>query len=262
MSLSVGSRLRSAREFKQLTLDEVARATKIQRRTLEAIEEDRVEEILDPTYTKIFLKKYATYLELDGTAILSEYLGTAAAVRPSAPAPSPAASAPLFSSETFSTPVSSVRKIFFPAILWLIAMIGISLVGYRIFHHKRPKAAKVVVSREVLFEEKPATVEQPARLLPERRPQESKFLVPRSQPLKLSLKTKADVWVQVKSDGMVIFQNVLPKGSKESWTAKDELEIWTGNAGAMELFLNGKPLEGLGSGVKKGIRVTHQGLES
>ena len=78
--------------------------------------------------------------------------------------------------------------------------------------------------------------------------------------MKLTIRTKADVWMQVKSDGTVIFQNVLPKGSQESWTAKEELELWTGNAGAMELILNGTPLGNPGIGVKKGIKVTRMGL--
>lgn len=87
------------------------------------------------------------------------------------------------------------------------------------------------------------------------------LLVPLSETLELTVRTSADAWVQVKSDGDVIFQNVLPKGSREIWTAKKELELWTANAGAIELTLNGKRLEGLGRGVKRGVRVAHAGLK-
>ena len=70
MSLSLGERLKSAREAKRISLEDACRITKIQRRVLQAIEAGRVEEILDPTYAKIFVKKYASFLGIDGSALL------------------------------------------------------------------------------------------------------------------------------------------------------------------------------------------------
>jgi len=95
----------------------------------------------------------------------------------------------------------------------------------------------------------------------EKRADSRPLLVPASKKLQLTVQATANVWLQVKADGSVIFQNVLSKGAKESWNAQKELELWTGNAGAMSLTLNGKPLEGVGRGVRKGIRITHAGIE-
>lgn len=66
--------------------------------------------------------------------------------------------------------------------------------------------------------------------------------------------------MQVKSDGKVLFQNVLPKGRSETWTGNDHIELWVGNAAVLSMTLNGNSLEPLPSGVMKGIRVTRYGL--
>ena len=234
MSLSLGERLKSAREAKRISLEDACRITKIQRRVLQAIEAGRVEEILDPTYAKIFVKKYASFLGIDGSALLEEYHEASVRAAPT--------------QMTGQRGQPSFVRFLVPTGVVLAALMGVGFLGYvtmDLVHslseqHRGPA---------------PSATSAPKRV------QESEPLVPLSKPLKLTAQTTGDVWLQVKSDGAVIFQNVLAKGSRETWTAKKELELWTGNAGAMQLSLNGKPLEGLGRGVKKGIRITHAGIQ-
>ena len=57
--ISVGERLKKARENKSLTIDQIRKQTRIHSDVLIALEEGRCNEILDPTYVKSFLKKYA-----------------------------------------------------------------------------------------------------------------------------------------------------------------------------------------------------------
>ncbi len=238
MSPSVGERLKSAREARRLSLQEACGVTKIQKQTLEAIEQDRVQESLDPVYARIFVKKYASFLGLDAGAIVNEYPGLSrdAAGLALETAPPPASLKPPMEQETQRSP----RLAFLvPAGVMLAALIGIGFLGYMavdLFHNLRQQ--------------------HPMQSLTEQKP-----LVPLSKPLKLTVQTTADVWLQVKADGSIIFQNVLSKGARESWTAKDNLELWTGNAGAMQLSLNGKPLEGIGKGVRKGVKITRKGIE-
>lgn len=230
---SVGERLKSAREARRITLQEACGVTKIQKQTLEAIEQDRIQESLDPVYARIFVKKYASFLGLDAGAIVDEYPGLS---RP------PAYSKPSLEEQAQRPP----RLAFLvPLGVTAVALVGIGFLGYMavdLFH--------------TLRQQRPP--QSPVETRPEPNP---KLLVPASKPLKLTVQTTADVWLQVKADGTIIFQNVLSKGTRESWTAKDGLELWTGNAGAMQLSLNGKPLEGLGRGVRKGVKITRKGLE-
>ena len=55
---------------------------------------------------------------------------------------------------------------------------------------------------------------------------------------------------------------ITPVGNsaKETWQANDKVELWVGNAAALDLDLNGRPLGSPGRGVIKNILVTHEGL--
>ncbi len=249
MSLSIGERLKSARSAQGASLEEVAQATKVQRRILEAMEEDRVGEFLDAAYAKIFMKKYASYLGLDGTALVQEYLAISAPQQQEFPIEPQTAL-------THKTAVPPIAQVLVPAGLGLVGLLGLCFLGYLAMdlygtlQDRSPQ--KQAPARKVVAPSAPRV---------EKMPVAPQLIVPRSTPLKLTIQTKADVWMQVKSDGSVIFQNVLAKGARETWIAKQELELWTGKAEAVDLSLNGKPLGSPGSGVRKGIKVTHEGLK-
>lgn len=243
---TIGQRLKLAREAKRIGVNEASRVTKIQKRLIEAMEEDQVEEILDPTYTKIFIKKYASYLGMDSSALFQEY----ATVNHSAAAPAePEITLKTEVTQEKEKSVSYAQTLATMAVI-VAALVGVAFLGY-LSVDVLGKAGKSQSSQPR------ATHAAPKKPVPPKK----NLLVPSSKPLKLTITTTADVWMQVKSDGAIIFQNVLTKGSKESWIAKNELELWTGNAGAMQLNLNGKPLEGMGKGVRKGVKITHAGIE-
>ena len=243
VELSVGGRLKSAREDRKVSMEEACRVTKIQRRVLEAIEVDRVQEILDPAFAKIFIKKYAAYLGADGPAIADEYFSAQGIVSAVSRAPVAAAAARPAQADIDWRPVAAGLG------AGIAALVGIGFLvylGVDLAHNLKQGRPERAAASSAKTEEK-----APARPL----------LVPLSRKLQLTVQTTANVWLQVKADGSVVFQNVLAKGAKESWDAQKELELWTGNAGAMNLALNGKPLEGVGRGVRKGIRITHAGIE-
>jgi hypothetical protein len=96
-----------------------------------------------------------------------------------------------------------------PAGVTLVALVGIGFLGTMavdLFHNLRQQRPPQALA-ETQSEPKP------------------KLLVPTSKPLKLTIQTTADVWLQVKADGDIIFQSVLAKGSRESWTAKKDLGL-------------------------------------
>ncbi|MBI5607987.1 MAG: helix-turn-helix domain-containing protein [Deltaproteobacteria bacterium] len=70
---TVGERLQQRRLARGLGLEAVTRATRLTRTVLEALEEDRFDDLPAPVYARGFLKIYATYLELDTDAMLDAY---------------------------------------------------------------------------------------------------------------------------------------------------------------------------------------------
>jgi cytoskeleton protein RodZ len=76
MASGVGPTLRKARTDRGIELSEVERATKIRLKFLEAMEEDRWQELPAPAYARGFLDIYARYLGLDREALLDQYSKT------------------------------------------------------------------------------------------------------------------------------------------------------------------------------------------
>lgn len=70
---SIGERLRTLRKEKKLTLEDVSTRTRIAKRYLEALEEDRYQMLPDETYITSFLRSYATYLGMDVTEAIRIY---------------------------------------------------------------------------------------------------------------------------------------------------------------------------------------------
>ena len=62
---SVGQELRKARQAKNLSLDDVARATKIRKDFLQAIEESRYDILPGPVFVSGFVRCYGRFLGLD-----------------------------------------------------------------------------------------------------------------------------------------------------------------------------------------------------
>jgi transcriptional regulator with XRE-family HTH domain len=85
--LEIGSSLREARRRQGLELDQVAAATMIRARYLEAIENERFELLPDGPYRRSFLREYAEYVGLDGDVYAAEYDLRIAEPEPAEPRP-------------------------------------------------------------------------------------------------------------------------------------------------------------------------------
>lgn len=66
---SVGRSLKNVREERNLSLDEISRATKIKKEFLIAIEEDRYDALPGAVFTRGFIRAYGDFLGLDGRSL-------------------------------------------------------------------------------------------------------------------------------------------------------------------------------------------------
>ena len=69
----IGDKLRSAREAKGLSIEDIEKATKIQGRYLTAIEQNDFDKLPGDFYVRAFIRQYAQIVGLDGKKLLSEY---------------------------------------------------------------------------------------------------------------------------------------------------------------------------------------------
>jgi DNA-binding helix-turn-helix protein len=49
-------------------------------------------------------------------------------------------------------------------------------------------------------------------------------------------------WTEVSVDGKPVFEGILEKGKSENWQGKESVVVRVGNAGALDVSLNGKQL--------------------
>ena len=72
MMQKAGAYLKSIREEKGYTIQEISKATKLSSSVIRALEEGRIDNV-DPVYLKGFLKLYCRYLGLNWEVFISEY---------------------------------------------------------------------------------------------------------------------------------------------------------------------------------------------
>src|SRR2546426_8692486 len=71
--MSFGENLRRERELRGISLHEIAEATKISARFLQALEQDRLDVLPGGIFPRAFVKQYARYLGLDPEKVAAEF---------------------------------------------------------------------------------------------------------------------------------------------------------------------------------------------
>ncbi len=70
---SFGSALRSTRLGRGISLDDVARDTRLTKRCLQALEDESIPELPGEPYNRAYLRTYSAYLGLDPDDLVSDY---------------------------------------------------------------------------------------------------------------------------------------------------------------------------------------------
>src|SRR5687767_10913927 len=104
---SFGENLKRERELRGIDLREIAQATKISVRFLQALECDRIEVLPGGIFRRSFVREYARYVGLDPERLVSEFVH--AHTLEAVPAPRPAGTAP---ATTAGRPRWLSRKLF------------------------------------------------------------------------------------------------------------------------------------------------------
>ena len=70
--------------------------------------------------------------------------------------------------------------------------------------------------------------------------------VRKAQLIQIQATATDDCWAEVTADGKQLYSGMLKANQKANWEAKEMLRIKLGNAGAVQISLNGRPLPALG----------------
>jgi cytoskeleton protein RodZ len=243
----MGELLRRQRVDRKLTFDEISRATKISTRFLQAIEAENLESLPGLIFTRNFVRQYASFMELDPESLLAKL--------------------PRFDLESAPMPQPPDRprrrswdrgwSSTFASMAWTLLACGAAVGAY--MHFNRSLHPFTIVE---------AAARQPSEAPPER---SSSVSTPPSSStsgdgasanhaVQVVVAAREESWVQAIADGKSVFAGTLKAGETRSIAADDHVSVRTGNAGGVEISLNGKPLDPLGpSGQIRSITLTAGG---
>ncbi len=246
---TVGQFLRKEREKRNVSLDEVAKVTRITKENLEALEKDDFEVISAPVFVRGFLRNYATFLGLDPKEVIGRYDSQTDLV----PVPEDKEPPP---------PPSREEKPIFKTLLFLsILLVGVALSFY---YYKKssiptsppPPSAGVAPAPAPGIQPSPSTVTPTKGKTSTRAVQPEKEKKPpdklqaattplpdidRSKEKRHVLRAVAmeKTWLRIIADDQQVSDVILQPRETSTWTAHQKFVITIGNAGGVELFFDG-----------------------
>ena len=273
--MSLGAYLRSLREAKGGSLEDMARSTRVGIRHLEALEDERLADLPSPVFVRGFIRAYCSFLRENPEPALGRYqelAGTRAAAH--------AASAPPRPRNTWAS-----SSLVVGLVLLLILGIGLILVNLSVKKSGgtpvttarteparpststalSPPPAPAPATSAPATSAPPVTASAPPPAPPVAADPPRPETPPAGSPAatapsaarpapgtastggqRLVIRALEPTWVRVQTDEGRIAEELLPAGASREWAAERRFLVTIGNAGGVELTLNGKALPPLG----------------
>jgi transcriptional regulator with XRE-family HTH domain len=259
---SFGENLRRERELRGIALHDIAEATKISVRFLQALEQDRIDLLPGGIFRRAFVRQYARYVGLDPEKLVAEFLYAHGGEEPPE-------SGPRTARRRGSPPwgALSIAAIAIGAGVVLLARGGAD------GREAAAAAAAPPVSTAPL---KPPVSYPTDRVYPppssthpgtqaaamEGPPAEAAGS--EGNGLVLTLSARDTCWVRALVDGGVVLDKILHEGETETVSAQGEIVLSVGNAGGVSFRVNDRPGVSLGRAgeVRKNIVITRKSLPS
>ncbi|HEX8669888.1 MAG TPA: RodZ domain-containing protein [Allosphingosinicella sp.] len=232
---TVGERLRAARKAKRLSLDDVARQTRIPIRHLEHIERGEWDALPAITYSVGFARSYASAVGLDGPAVgaeLREQLGGGGGIRNSG-APSVA----------HYEPADPARVPPRPLAIATIVLVVLLVGGYMVWRSSAVGDSPADAALEQI--EAPATA---PHATPQRPPGPA-AAAPAAANGPVVLTAAQEVWLRIyQKGGPKLYEGTLKAGEHYEVPAAAQAPlILTGRPDAIQVTVGGRPIPPLGA---------------
>ena len=232
---SFGENLRRERELRGVDLHEMAEATKISIRFLQALEQDRVDVLPGGIFPRAFVRQYGKYLGLDPERLVAEFVFAFGG--DPVPARAPSARVHLDHSNRW----------------WMIgaaALLIVAFLAWKAWGRSSPGAQ----AEAPVASAPPLTFPQDRVYPPPSAGESTAGVV-------VGLTVRKKSWVEAKVDGTTVLSRVMDEGETHRLDARDAVTLSLGNAGGVEYSLNGRPPASLGRDgeVRRNVVITAAG---
>ena len=260
---SVGSYLQFERVSRGVHLDEIAAHTRIGAEMLEALEQDRMDELPGGVFTVSFVRQYCRFIGVDEEFAVAKLNRGKPEASFSGSAVEDGAREPLdpllakgawdrikeeaaYAGGRYGAPALNVT--------FGLALILGGLFGYQALEERGER-----IAAEQATEARDAA----DRALAARRNVESFTTTGRRRmPIELELEIVETVWVRALADGERVLEEILRPGDRRPIFAEEQVDLRVGNAGGLLLALNGEPLPPIGPrGQVRRVTVTPDGMQ-
>lgn len=236
----VGDILRKTREYYGQSLAQVEGSLNIRASQLDALEKLKLDKLPGRVYAIGFVRAYSEYLGLDGDKMV--HLFKAQSVGKEA---KPNLQFPVTYDEN-NTPNLAIILTAIVGLILLIAFLSIKAPSP--YKESIPPVPKALMQGYVSPVEKPKAV-SPKTVDP-------KTVTTKAKAQKIELVITQDSWIEIKdTEGEKLISQVLRAGDKYILPNKEGLKLTTGNAGGVEVHVDGKKIKKIGrtSEVKRDI---------
>jgi len=236
-----GERLKRERELREVSMEELTKATRISARFVEALENEDWAKLPGGVFGHGFVRTIARYLGLNEEALLGEYDSARAEHSPAAP-PKPEERIP---SPPKWLPAAAV-------LVALLLVLGLFFTARYVWHlyaaHRAAKKSSAVSLAPQL--QSGSTSPGPA--------EQSPSMAISMAPLDLSVSTSAATRVRILADHNLLLDTEMPAGETRHFSANQQFEVTAGDSSAVLLELNGKAMPPLGAPGASGTMVLSQ----
>jgi cytoskeleton protein RodZ len=292
---SFGEKLKLEREKRNITLEQISVSTKIGTRMLQALEEDKFNQLPGGIFNKGFVRAYSRFVGLDEDQTVADYLQASGDAPPVSTEIAAREDGARENAENVSrleaisdAPARQLPWGLFAAVLLVIAL-ALSLWSHRRREHARQPAPTTAatqlsgeVSREVSGKDSGVgsptsgspTTSSPATGSPTvgsassvapKTPQNlsAAFPAATSEEFTVVIQAREESWISVTVDGRAIASEFLAAGSERAIQGQKEIIVKAGNAGGVDFLFKGKKLDTGGKpGEVKAITFGPQGMLS
>ncbi|KAF4405237.1 helix-turn-helix domain-containing protein [Streptomyces lycii] len=231
---SVGRALQQARIDAGLTVEQVSTTTRVRIPIVHAIEQDDFTRCGGDVYARGHIRTLARAVGVDATPLIEQY----DAEHGGRPAPTPAA--PLFEAERIR-PERGRPNWTAAMVAAIVAVVG--FVGFTFWGGGDDGGTPTAGSTPTKSPQSEPDRKKPADPKPD--PSDSAIAaVPADKvTVKLTAEDGAS-WVSAKDhNGTVLHQGVIEQGDSKTFTDKQKIDLILGNAGGVQLYVNGKEVD-------------------
>ncbi|MFD6326851.1 helix-turn-helix domain-containing protein [Streptomyces sp. NPDC058442] len=233
---SVGRALQQARIAAGLTVDDVTTATRVRIAIVRAIEADDFELCGGDVYARGHLRTLARAVQLDPAPLIAQY----EAEHGGRPAPTPAA--PLFEAERIRPERRGPN--------WTAAMVAaivvvVGFVGFTMVKGGDDGGKENVADGATPSTSAPSTPKSKKPAVPEPEPSDSAIAAaPQDKVTVMVSAPDGRSWISAKDhSGRLLFDGLLKQGDSKTFQDSTKINLVLGDAGAIDLFVNGKKIE-------------------